>query len=164
MIDTDALTAGRPDWVISTLTFIAVALLFCLLALVVATRDGALTLVAAAMALCTFLGAFAFLPKGPDPKIREEAQTKAEKVLVEAVKDKYRISEVETSGWRDWGETAVAATLGDFQDAPLIAVLTDDGVTAKYMLLFNNKTGEASLLQPSSDAAPAPPANLAKAH
>lgn len=77
---------------------------------------------------------------------QEEAGAEAGEVLTAAVKDRYEVEEVHTTPSSDWTDTAVKAVeADDFLAAPYVQVLTDDGLTARYRIVFDNKSGEATL-------------------
>lgn len=153
MIDIETLTQSNPAFVPALI--VAVGLLVMIVTVLVGIHyNSAIVGVGAglgstvvAVALGTGLYVWSGIGEGLG-----EAQAEAEKVLVEAVEDRYEADEVRPTQDRSWGDTAVQAVEEDSQTAPHVEVLTDAGVEATYKLLFDNKTGEATLIADDAGA------------
>lgn len=153
MIDIDALTAGLPWWVF-VYPVVGLAIVAVLTVWVgTRTESKRLSVLTSFAGLAGVVGVFFGFVAPPVVEDREPASAEAEKVLVEAVKDRYEVKEMKPRRFGgDWGDIAVRAAEGDFVDAPPVEVLTNEGVSATYQLLFDNKTGEATLISGTSSA------------
>lgn len=168
MIDYELINSNASTftpWVVLT----AVAIAIAIVALATGLREGftplmALTATVAGLATLIF-GGLTFSYENEQSKaeeVRAEEVVEAREVLTGAVREKYDIADMrpygsddETTPSETWLHVVRATDPGSTLSKEVVTVATPGGTVASYGLLFDNDTGEATLLHFGGDS-PAP--------